>query len=390
MPDSAVNKTEDSNAMTRLRIVHFAGLLLVWAVLLSACPKPNGYQAVHVFPKIAFDQMTGMFPIPGDGNYALIIAKPGVIYRANLDDDAAAPTTFLDIRDRIIRNPGEEEGLLGLAFSRDYPTSGRFYVYYSAGNPRRTVVSRFITRGATADPASEQVLLQIPQPYSNHKGGQLAFGPDGDLYIGVGDGGSEDDPLGNGQNTDTLLGKILRIDVSGQGYAIPRDNPFAGGGGRPEIYAYGLRNPWRFSFDSETGQLWAGDVGQDKWEEIDRIVGGGNYGWNVMEGSHCFNPPSGCDRNGLIPPRAEYGHDVGCAVIGGFAYRGRAMPELVGWYVYGDFCSGRVWAVNTDSDTNPPLPLMDSGRPITSFMQDKNGDLYLVTFANAIYKIARK
>ncbi|MHB8377840.1 MAG: PQQ-dependent sugar dehydrogenase [Dehalococcoidia bacterium] len=376
--------------MRYARLAILAAVIAVSGALLAACPKPNGYQAVRVFPSISFDQMTGAFPVPGAGNFALVLTKPGVIYRADLDDPNAAPTRFMDITSKIIQNAGIEEGLLGLAFPPDYPASRMFYVYYVAGNPRRAVVSRFIASGATADPATERVIMQIAQPYSNHKGGSMAFGPDGDLYIGVGDGGSEGDPQGNGQNVNTLLGKILRIDVSGADYTIPADNPFALGGGRPEIYAWGFRNPWRFSFDARTGQLWTGDVGQDAWEEVDRVQKGLNYGWNTVEGYACYHPASGCDTSGLTPPRAVYGHDAGCAVIGGYVYRGASMPELAGWYVYGDFCSGRVWAVSTGDTTSQPVQLMDSGLPIAAFMQGKDGDLYVVTFAGGIYKIVQK
>ena len=226
------------------------------------------------------------------------------------NSDVVAFIEFLDIRDRV-SNRGSEEGLLGLAL--DPQSDGYFYVYYSAADPRRSVVSRFAygsegqpTVGPSADPDSELIILEIEQPYANHNGGQIAFGPDGFLYIGLGDGGAAGDPRGNGQDTSTLLGSILRIDVSeatpDQPYAIPPDNPFADGGGRPEIWAYGLRNPWRFSFDRETGDLWTGDVGQNQWEEIDLIERGGNYGWNTLEGNHCFNPRENCDRENKIPP----------------------------------------------------------------------------------------
>ncbi len=376
--------------MKRARLAALVAVIAVSGALLTACPKPDGYQAVRVFPAVGFAQMTGVFPVPGAGNFALVLTKPGAIYRADLDDPGGAPAPFMDISGRVIANPGMEEGLLGLAFAPDYATSGVFYLNYVAGNPRRTVVSRFVAEGATADPATERVILQIPQPYSNHKGGSMAFGPDGDLYIGVGDGGSEGDPQGNGQDVQTLLGKILRIDVSASGYTVPAGNPFARGGGRPEIYAWGLRNPWRISFDSGTGQLWAGDVGQDKWEEVDHIQGGRNYGWNTMEGYACYHPASGCDTSGLTPPRAVYGHDVGCAVIGGYVYRGASMPELAGWYVYGDFCSGRVWAVHAGDTSSQPIQLMDSGLPIAAFLQARDGDLYIVSFAGGIYKIVRK
>ena len=209
--------------------------------------------------------MVGLQPIPGDGDHALLLTQDGIIRRANLADDAAAPTVFLDIRDRLIQSPGPEQGLLGLAFAPDYPASGRFYIYYTAGPPMKNTISRFVARGDAAELASERILLQINQPFQNHNGGSLAFGPDGYLYAGIGDGGSAGDPSGYGQRFDTLHGKILRIDVSGDAYTIPPDNPFAGQDARGEIYAYGLRNPWRMNFDQATGQLWTGDVGQNAW-----------------------------------------------------------------------------------------------------------------------------
>ena len=296
----------------------------------------------------------------------------------------------LDIRDRV-SSRGWEEGLLGLALS---PNNERYlYVYYSAANPRRSVVSRFNYNRAVA-PDSELVILEVEQPYANHNGGQLAFGPDGYLYIGLGDGGSAGDPQGNGQNTSTLLGAILRIDVSGatveQPYAIPPGNPFANGrNGRPEIWAYGLRNPWRFSFDRETGELWAGDVGQNHWEEIDIIERGGNYGWNVMEGNHCFRPPSGCESEDFIPPVWEYPlEDDACSVIGGYVYRGTAIPWLYGVYVYGDFCTGQVFGLRyADGEVIEHKLLADTGLRIASFGQDNDGELYVLSQGEGIFRL---
>ena len=376
--------------MGRVRTTLFIGLLTVAAVLLTGCPKPNGYTAVQAFLNVTLDGMVGLQQIPGDPNAALIVTQGGIIYRADLSG-TAEPAEFLDVSDRLIRNAGTEEGLLGLAFSPDYASTGTFYIYYTRGNPRHNRVSRFRAHGATADAASEQAVLDLPEKrFANHNGGALAFGPDGDLYIGVGDGGGGGDPDGNGQDTNSLLGKILRIDVSGAGtYSIPPDNPFARGGGRGEVYAYGLRNPWRINFDTLTGQLWAGDVGQNAWEEVDRIVSGANYGWNSMEGSHCYQPSSGCDRSGL-PPRAEYSHEFGCSVTGGFVYRGASMPELDGWYVYGDYCSGRVWAVDIASNNGAAFPLADTHTNITSFAQDNAGEVYLVTFNKKIFQLVRK
>ena len=300
---------------------------------------------------------------------------------------------FLDIRDRVNAR-GSEEGLLGLALAPD--GLSRLYVYYSADNPRRSVVSRFYysRRSKSADPDTELVILEVPQPYANHNGGQLAFGPDGYLYIGLGDGGSAGDPRGNGQDTSTLLGSILRIDVSEssaeQPYAIPPDNPFADGGGRGEIWAYGLRNPWRFSFDRDTGELWTGDVGQNRWEEIDLIQRSGNYGWNTLEGNHCFSPRDGCDREGTIPPVWEYSLDgQPCSVIGGYVYRGATIPWLTGAYVYGDFCSGKVYGLRyADGMVTEHKELADTGLRIMSFAQDNDSELYLLSQGDGIYRLA--
>jgi glucose/arabinose dehydrogenase len=253
-----------------------------------------------------------------------------------------------------------------------------------------------------ADPASLAVILHVDQPFANHNGGGLAFGPDGDLYVALGDGGSGGDPMGNGQNTTTLLGKLLRLDVTGgvpgaaPAYTIPDDNPFAiGGSEKAEIWAYGLRNPWRFSFDRETGDLWIGDVGQNAWEEIDvgRASDGrgreANYGWNVMEGRHCFVSDP-CDQTGLVQPIAEYDHGTGdCAVIGGYVYRGEAYPGLVGGYLFGDECSGRIRAIASDGpDEQDPAILLDSNLSISSFGEDDDGELYLTDLGSGtVFKL---
>ena len=297
----------------------------------------------------------------------------------------------LHIRDRV-NDKGWEEGLLGLALS---PHSDRqLYVYYTASNPRRSVVSRFdysVPR-KTINPGSELVILETPQPYANHNGGQLAFGPDGYLYIGLGDGGAAGDPQRNGQDASTLLGTILRIDVSEalmeQPYTIPPDNPFVDGGGRPEIWAYGLRNPWRFSFDRETGELWAGDVGQNRWEEVDIIERGGNYGWNAMEGNHCFRPPENCQQDDMILPVWEYPlEDDACSVIGGYVYRGAAIPSLVGWYVYGDFCTGEIFALRRDGAEVVNVGLLDTDLRIASFGEDNEGELYVLSQGEGVFGV---
>jgi len=315
--------------------------------------------------------------------------------RLSLDEPAVVAS--LDITDRVSARR-TEEGLLGLALDPNRPL--HLYVYYSATDPRRSVVSRFTITAdeSTVDQASELVILEIEQPYANHNGGQIAFGPDGYLYIGLGDGGAAGDPQGNGQDTSTLLGSILRINVSQAGpenpYAIPPDNPFAADSpetdGRGEIWAYGLRNPWRFSFDRETGALWAGDVGQNRWEEIDLIERGGNYGWNVLEGNHCFRPSDNCQRDGMAPPVWEYPLDgEPCSVIGGYIYRGSAIPWLKGAYVYGDYCSGQVFGLrHSDSKSIGHRQLADAGVRIMSFAQDNNGELYLLSQKSGIFRLS--
>lgn len=296
----------------------------------------------------------------------------------------------LDITDRVV---GEDErGLLGLVLHPNWPEDERAFVHYSDRNGD-TVLSELTgsqdgDAAPVLDPASEQVLLTVDQPFLNHKGGQLAFGPDGYLWFGLGDGGSGGDPLGNGQNPFALLGSILRLDVSQPGaYAVPPDNPFAdGSGGAREVYLYGLRNPWRFSFDPETGLLWIADVGQGAYEEINRIdpaaTAGANLGWNLMEGSHCF-ADAACSSDGLVTPLAEYGHDQGCSVSGGYVYRGASIDGLRGWYLFGDYCSGLLFGVRSDAvapadgTALAPRVLLETGRSISSFGTDSDGDLYL-------------
>ncbi len=290
---------------------------------------------------------------------------------------------FADIGDRVEAGPSEA-GLLGMTFDPDFASNGLVYLSYTRGAPLTSVLSRFSSHdgGLSLDAASEEVLLEVPQPYGNHNGGQIAFGPDGYLYFGLGDVGAGGDPHGNGQNTETLLGAMLRLDVGGPSpYTIPPDNPFAGGGGRPEIYAYGLRNPWRWSFDRQTGVLWVGDVGQDEWEEIDLVAAGDNLGWNLWEGSHCFTP-SACRSEGVVMPVAEYSHEFGCSVTGGYVYHGKAIPGLYGHYLYGDFCSGRIWELDSGNIQVGPRILLLSGKRIASFAEDRDGELYLLDYAS--------
>ena len=352
----------------------------------------------RAFPNLTFRRLTNLAQ-PDDGRDILFVAEQaGQIRGFAARQDVTETVVFLDITDRV-HEGGNEEGLLGLAFAPDYRESGYFYVYYSAGDPRRSVLSRFrVSRNDPnrADVSSELVILEVPQPASNHNGGQLSFGPDGYLYIGLGDGGRGGDPFGNGQNTATLLGSILRIDVSGasaeERYRIPPDNPFVGiTGAGAEVWAYGLRNPWRFSFDSETGRLWVGDVGQNDWEEVDLVEKGLNYGWNVMEGAHCFSPRTGCDTAGLQLPVAEYSSAEGCSIIGGYVARSGVLPSITGAYVYGDFCSGNIWGLRHDGQSlTQQALLVSSGLSITSFGVDQAGELYVLARDAGIYRLVPK
>jgi len=334
---------------------------------------------------------------PDDGTGRFFVVELAGTIRV-FQNGALSSAPFLDIRSKVIVNG--EMGLLGAAFHPDFAHTGLFYVHYDRTTPSgsyQSVIAEYSVSAANpnvADAASERIILTVDQPpFTNHKGGQIVFGSDGFLYIALGDGGSEGDPLGNGQNTNTLLAKILRLDVNatsaGKEYGIPPDNPFVAGGGLPEIWAYGLRNPFRFSFDRSTGRLFAGDVGQDRYEEIDLIQRGANYGWNIMEGFHCYNPPSGCNETGLTLPIAEYDHSEGNAVIGGYVYRGTKIPNLQGAYIFGDDGSGKIWALQEISPgTWNRTLLMSSGHTISSFGRDQYGEIYVVDLNGTVFSIA--
>ncbi len=327
-----------------------------------------------------------------DGSGRLFVLEQAGVIRI-IRDGELLPAPFLDLR-ASVGSRGSEQGLLGLAFDPDYPANGFFYINYTdlEGN---TVVARYHVSGDRpdqADIASESRLLYIQQPFSNHNGGHLAFGPDGYLYIGLGDGGSAGDPQGNGQSLNTLLGKMLRIDVKqGEPYAIPPDNPFARGGGKPEIWALGLRNPWRFSFDRQNGDLYLGDVGQKLWEEIDYLPAaappGANFGWRYFEGSHVYagTPPSGL---ALTAPITEYSHDQGCSVTGGVVYRGKKMPAWQGVYLFGDYCTGNVWGLLRAPDGSwQQARLFENVGRITSFGEDDTGEVYLTDHAGKVLRL---
>jgi glucose/arabinose dehydrogenase len=364
----------------------------------SALPGNESMALTVAFPNLSFDRMVFLTSSDDGTNRMFLVLQAGEIMEFPDEQNVSSAVTFLDIRD-LVNSSWNEQGLLGLAFDPGFATNGYFYVYYTAAGPgRHAVVARFTVDAGnpnTVDPSTELIILQIPQPpaFNNHNAGMLAFGPDGDLYIGVGDGGSEGDPMGNGQNMSTLLGKILRIDVRNASteapYSIPSDNPFVGvAGDRGEIWAYGLRNPWRFSFDPQ-GQLWVGDVGQDRFEEVDLVTKGGNYGWNIMEGFSCYSPPSGCDESGLKLPVLAYPHFQGdCAIIGGYVYTGKGVPSLDGAYVYGDYCTGNIWALEYNgTQITYHAELVAGTSSMYSFGVDSAGNLYVLSSDNHIYQL---
>lgn len=330
-----------------------------------------------------------------------VVEQTGKIWVFQNTPTVATKTQFLDMTTKVTGSTGEG-GLLGLAFHPDYLSNGYFYINYTTtvASQFRTRISRFSVSSNpnVATSTSEKILLEIPQPYANHNGGMVAFGPDGLLYIGMGDGGSACDPLGSGQNKNSLLGKILRIDVDtvapGKQYGIPADNPFASGqGGAPEVYAWGMRNPWRFSFDSATGALWVGDVGQGVREEIDVVQNGGNYGWKVREGSICqpasaFCNPGPCTKVGMIDPVAEYTHAYGQSVTGGYVYRGTQVPQMFGVYVYGDYVSKALFYYAYESAAPPSVPNAIGPSNIASFGVDADNELYLVGYTGGIWKLS--
>jgi len=372
-------------------------------IISSPVTGPNHTSTSAPLTKMSVERVFEAFDPPaivdiahnyGDGDSIFLVSQDGRLIRLDREGHGDSHEIFLDISDRVSAR-GMEEGLLNLEFDPDYASTGYFYVFYTAAFPRRSVISRFYGGAGDkkADPDSEVVILEVRQPFANHNGGSMAFGPDGYLYIGLGDGGSGGDPQGQGQDTSTLLGTILRIDVRsvrpGSSYLVPEDNPFVGddSGAREEIWAYGLRNPWRLSFDRETGVLWVGDVGQNLYEEVDIIEPGLNYGWNHMEGFRCFSLAD-CDSSSLQLPVIEYSHDHGCSVTGGYVYRGRRLHALQGAYVYGDFCSGKIWALRYDGErVTDHLEIVDSGLQIAAFGEDTDGELYILAYQGGIYRL---
>lgn len=330
---------------------------------------------------------------PDDGSGRLFLVQQNGKIRI-VAGGRLLPKPFLNVTGRI--SCCGERGLLGLAFHPSYRTNGFFFIYYTntAGNVEVARYKVSANNRNVANPGSASKIITIPHPdFGNHNGGQLQFGPDGFLYMGVGDGGSGGDPPNNAQNKQVLLGKLLRLDVdSGRPYRIPPDNPFVGASdARPEIWAFGLRNPWRFTFDKRTGDLFIGDVGQGSFEEVDfqpkSSRGGQNYGWRLMEGNHCFEPSSGCNPGGLTLPIVEYSHNEGCSITGGFRYRGNQMPALRGAYIFGDFCSGIIWRARPVNGAWQRVQIADTDFSISSFGEDSLGELYLADLNGAVYKL---
>lgn len=367
-------------------------------------------KAVRAFENLIFDRPIVVTHANDASNRVFVAEQDGIVKVFENDPEVEEAAVFLDIDKRCrYRNNQNEEGLLGFAIHPKFKDNGQVFVYYTTDTEEHTsFISRFTAKdGKTADPDSEEVLMKIPQPFWNHNGGTIVFGPDGFLYVGLGDGGSGNDPNGNGQNLATILGSILRIDVDTKtdklGYGIPQDNPFlnhqisARRGrkvmARPEIFAYGLRNVWRMAFDRETGQLWASDVGQNLWEEINIIEKGGNYGWNIREATHWFRPDGRDTKtDALIDPIWEYHHDLGKSITGGLVYRGKSIPALVGKYVYADYVSGRIWAVEHDGTktvANYTLtgPSGDP-QPVMSFGDDEAGEIYFTTTFGQLWTFA--
>jgi quinoprotein glucose dehydrogenase len=406
--------------MTNLRVAPFFVFTVAYLALVPLAADAQTFRGIDTQPlpgvviERAFPSLRVTRPVvvthAGDGSGRLFVCtQQGIISvfpnRQDVTEDQVQ--TFLDIDDRVVYKDNEnEEGLLGMAFHPKYAENGEFFLYYTTTDaPHTSVISRFrVSKDDPnrADPASEEEILRIPQPYWNHNGGTIVFGPDGFLYIGLGDGGAANDPHGHGQNLKTLLGSILRVDVdrkdTGLSYAIPKDNPFAGRqDARGEIWAYGLRNVWRMEFDPQTKALWAADVGQNLWEEIDLIVRGGNYGWNLREGTHPFAPNGGQPRKDLIEPIWEYHHDIGKSITGGNVYRGQKVPQLAGKYLYADYVSGVVWALDYDQQAQkvkanykiqPAESLSLKNMPVITFGEDEQRETYFTDTFGMFYRFA--
>jgi glucose/arabinose dehydrogenase len=358
-----------------------------------------GISTQAVFTNLSFTQSVALLQAPDDSTRWFVVEKRGSVRVFNNDQNTSSSSVFFDISDTV--DATGEGGLLGFAFDPDYPIVPEVYVSYTrSGSPLVSYVSRFtsVDGGLTVNAMTEEPILTVLQDAANHNGGDIAFGPDDYLYVAFGDGGGSGDPNENAQNTSNLKGTIIRLDIDGAApFEVPEGNPFAandvctqgvGAAPCPEIFAWGLRNPWRFNFDDVSGKLWAGDVGQGDWEEIDLITVGGNYGWNDREGPSCFDPPDGC-ATGFEEPITSYDHTEGDrSVTGGFVYRGSAIADLVGWYVFGDFISGRLFGIPENSQNGvEPEVFLETSLQISSFGQDTEGELYVLGFGGSIHQI---
>ncbi len=383
------------------RFTRLTMLLVILSFPLAGCESTDGggddvpvvrVQMERAFPMLSFRRPVDMQIAPDGSNRIYVVEQAGTIVSFENRQNVQETSLFMNITSRVSRQDNEE-GLLGLAFHPDYARNGHVFVYYSAANPRRSVLARFTASDGVVDPSSQEILLEVPQPYGNHNAGQLQFGPDGYLYVALGDGGLGGDPEENGQNLRTYLGTLLRIDVDGTSgerpYAIPADNPYAGNdeGYLEEIYAYGLRNPWRFSFDRDTGWLWLADVGQERFEEVNIIERGGNYGWDAKEADWCFEPMQDCDEDGLADPIWTYAHNQGRSITGGYVYHGELVPGLKGRYVYGDYVSGRIWALSYDGARASNQLLVESDIDVSTFGQDQNGEVYAFSLSGQVWRM---
>lgn len=393
--------------MNLFRLTLAAGLFALPLVAWGVDESPLQIETEKAFPNLRIRRPI-VVTHAGDGSGRLFVAEQQGVIRffdekngnATLDDT----TVFLDIEDQVqYADKMNEEGLLGFAFHPKFKENGQFFIYYTNNSKKHTsYISRFTVKQGDfnqGDPTSEEVLMTIDQPFWNHNGGTLEFGPDGFLYIALGDGGKRDDPLGSGQDTSTLLGSILRIDVdsksNGLPYGIPADNPFVNKkNARAEIYAHGVRNIWRLSFDRKTGHLWAADVGQDIWEEINIIQKGGNYGWNLREAAHKFvkNPKGSGPRDDLIDPIWEYNHEIGKSITGGVVYRGDRLPELQGHYIYADYVTGKIWALKYDFEAKKVISnrsITDKNQPVITFGEGQDGEVYLSSVFGYLYRFKK-
>ncbi len=366
-------------------------LLLLFLMLLVACSHAQDSSFVEIIN--GFQTPVGMTHA-GDGTGRLFVIEKGGKIRI-ISQGQILPEPFLDIGYLITPDASTEQGLLGLAFDPNYASNGRFFINYTDASGS-TVIARYTVSNNTntADPASANILLTIEQPFWNHNGGHIAFGPDGYLYIGMGDGGDGGDPGERAENLTTLLGKMLRIDVSGENYAVPETNPFSpASGAKTEIWAYGLRNPWKFSFDRQTGDLYIGDVGQNYFEEINfqlvSSAGGENYGWDTLEGFHCHEPAQGCDAGDSVLPILEYDHSEGVSVTGGYVYRGSHIPELQGKYLFADFGSGTIWVAQQNGSEWTKQVFQQTNWNIASFAEDEIGEVYLISFSGSVYQLVK-